>query len=51
LGLWLLAIRRSEEADDWNTFYARWDKAGRIMEHLFLSWIRFVKFKLPCCRF
>jgi hypothetical protein len=41
LGLWLLASQRSDkDKDDWNTFYARWERAGRILEHLFLSRIR-----------
>ncbi|KAH7912065.1 hypothetical protein BJ138DRAFT_842915 [Hygrophoropsis aurantiaca] len=40
LGLWLLTTTRSEEADDWTRFYARWEHAGRILEHLFLAKIR-----------
>ncbi|ETW79673.1 hypothetical protein HETIRDRAFT_247075, partial [Heterobasidion irregulare TC 32-1] len=40
MGLWLLTGRRSAEADDWKTFYDRWERAGRILEHLFLSRIR-----------
>jgi len=43
LGLWLLTTTRSERNDDWNTFYARWERAGRILEHLFLSRIRYVR--------
>lgn len=39
-GLWLLSVRRSSDTDDWNSFYSRWESAGRIMEHLFLSWLR-----------
>lgn len=42
LGLWLLTTQRVEEKDDWTTFYARWERTGRILEHLFLSNIRFV---------
>ncbi|OBZ74292.1 hypothetical protein A0H81_05232 [Grifola frondosa] len=30
----------SEDTDDWSTFYSRWERAGRIMEHLFLAHIR-----------
>lgn len=41
-GLWLLAAQRVEEKDDWSTFYDRWERSGRILEHLFLSRIRFV---------
>ncbi|KAI1790821.1 hypothetical protein LXA43DRAFT_1014163 [Ganoderma leucocontextum] len=40
LGLWLLTVNRSEDGEDWNTFYARWERAGRILEHLFLAHIR-----------
>ncbi|KAI0830049.1 hypothetical protein BC628DRAFT_1336821 [Trametes gibbosa] len=39
-GLWLLTTTRSEQGDDWSTFYARWEQAGRILEHLFLAHIR-----------
>jgi hypothetical protein len=39
-GLWLLTAQRAEERDDWSTFYARWEQAGRVLEHLFLSRIR-----------
>jgi hypothetical protein len=41
LGLWLLSAKRSDEKDNWSTLYARWERAGRILEHLFLSRIRF----------
>ena len=41
LGLWLLTAERSLDGDDWTTFYDRWDRAGRILEHLFLARIRF----------
>lgn len=44
VGLWLLSTHRSEESDDWSTFYARWERAGRVLEHVFLCWIRFVPF-------
>ncbi|KAG1750436.1 uncharacterized protein EDB91DRAFT_1078472 [Suillus paluster] len=40
LGLWLLTATRTEPTDNWTTFYARWERAGRILEHLFLSRIR-----------
>ena len=42
LGLWLLTASRSEPSDDWDAFYARWERAGRILEHLFLCRIRSV---------
>jgi hypothetical protein len=40
-GLWLLTCDDSTEGDDWSAFYDRWDRAGRILEHLFLARIRF----------
>ncbi|KAG2125749.1 hypothetical protein DEU56DRAFT_564087 [Suillus clintonianus] len=40
LGLWLLSATKSEPTDNWTTFYARWERAGRILEHLFLARIR-----------
>ena len=39
-GLWLLIAHRVDDKDDWSTFYARWERTGRILEHLFLSRIR-----------
>ncbi|KAF9221788.1 hypothetical protein BS17DRAFT_757214 [Gyrodon lividus] len=45
LGLWLLTATRSEQSDDWTKFYARWERAGRIMEHLFLSRLREESFR------
>jgi hypothetical protein len=39
-GLWLLTAHRVEDKDDWKTFYARWERTGRMLEHLFLSRIR-----------
>ena len=42
LGLWLLTAKRSEDGEDWNSFYSRWERAGRILEHLFLAHIRYV---------
>ena len=40
LGLWLLTAQRSQASDDWSSFYTRWERAGRILEHLYLSYIR-----------
>lgn len=40
LGLWLLTAERSTPGDDFLAFYDKWDKHGRILEHLFLSHIR-----------
>ncbi|KAL0566441.1 hypothetical protein V5O48_015574, partial [Marasmius crinis-equi] len=40
LGLLLLSSQRSESGDDWQTFYNRWERNGRILEHLFLSQLR-----------
>jgi hypothetical protein len=45
LGLWLLSAQRFDPKDDWPTFYTRWERAGLILEHLFLARIRFV---FPC---
>jgi len=39
-GLWLLTAHRVEDKDDWQTFYAKWERTGRMLEHLFLSRIR-----------
>ncbi|KAH9887019.1 hypothetical protein C8Q73DRAFT_269139 [Cubamyces lactineus] len=39
-GLWLLTTKRSEQGDDWVSFYSRWERAGRTLEHLFLAHIR-----------
>ncbi|OAX38409.1 hypothetical protein K503DRAFT_800479 [Rhizopogon vinicolor AM-OR11-026] len=49
LGLWVLSATRSEQNDNWDAFYARWERAGRILEHLFLSRIREenFNFRLP----
>ena len=41
-GLWLLDARRVEDKDDWRTFYVRWERTGRMLEHLFLARIRCV---------
>jgi hypothetical protein len=40
LGLWLLTQERNAEEDDWGSFYSRWEKMGRMLEHLFLAKIR-----------
>lgn len=48
-GLWLLTVPRVHDNDDWTTFYANWERAGRILEHLFLSRIRdeAVRLRMP----
>jgi Domain of unknown function (DUF1708) len=40
-GLWLLTSEHSTESHEWSAFYERWERAGRILEHLFLARIRF----------
>lgn len=40
LGIWLLVATRADASEDWNQFYARWERAGRILEHLFLARLR-----------
>ncbi|KAF6756240.1 hypothetical protein DFP72DRAFT_295790 [Ephemerocybe angulata] len=39
-GLWLLNTHRVETKDDWRSFYARWEVAGRQLEHIFFARIR-----------
>ncbi|KAF6746226.1 hypothetical protein DFP72DRAFT_923456 [Ephemerocybe angulata] len=39
-GLWLLNTHRVETKDDWRSFYARWEVAGRQLEHVFFARIR-----------
>jgi hypothetical protein len=39
-GFWLLTSRRATGAEDWNSFYARREVSGRMLEHLFLSRLR-----------
>ncbi|KAF5329545.1 hypothetical protein D9619_009366 [Psilocybe cf. subviscida] len=39
-GIWLLTARQIEDKDDWFSFYARWERTGRQLEHLFLARIR-----------
>lgn len=41
-GLWLLTTTRSQDSDDWSAFYSRWERAGRILEHVFLAYVRCV---------
>ena len=40
-GFWLLTARRAAETEDWISFYTRWETSGRMLEHLFLSWLRY----------
>jgi Domain of unknown function (DUF1708) len=41
-GLWLLTCSEdSTEGHEWSALYERWERAGRILEHLFLARIRF----------
>ncbi|KAJ6604291.1 hypothetical protein DFH09DRAFT_1442563 [Mycena vulgaris] len=40
LGLWIISTPRVTQGEDCLTFYAKWDKWGRILEHLFLARIR-----------
>lgn len=47
MGLWLVAACRSESRDGWVSFYERWEKAGRVLEHMFLARIRSVH-STPC---
>lgn len=39
-GLWLLSTERVDSSEDWAAFYKRWERAGRILEHLFLAHVR-----------
>lgn len=39
-GFWLLAARRATGTEDWSSFYTRWEISGRMLEHLFLAWLR-----------
>ena len=39
-GFWLLSAHRATGTEDWNSFYTRWEVSGRMLEHLFLSWLR-----------
>lgn len=49
--LWLLLSKRAEETDDWTSFYARWERSGRILEHLFLAYVRYASWTLRCYAF
>ncbi|KAL1745243.1 hypothetical protein HDZ31DRAFT_19498, partial [Schizophyllum fasciatum] len=40
IGLWFLTSQRVGDEDDFAAFYARWERMGRILEHLFLARIR-----------
>lgn len=51
LGLWLLTPERSKPDYDFISFYNQWDKQGRILEHIFLSYIRFVLGPFPASCF
>ena len=39
-GFWLLTGSRAAGTEDWNSFYTRWEVSGRMLEHLFLAWLR-----------
>jgi hypothetical protein len=39
-GLWLVSAERAKASKDWAEFYKRWERAGRILEHLFLVHLR-----------
>lgn len=44
LGYWvLIGGKRTDEEDDWEKFYERWEAAGRVLEHVFLAYVRYVK--------
>ncbi|KAF9791879.1 hypothetical protein BJ322DRAFT_983661, partial [Thelephora terrestris] len=49
-GFWLLSARRAEGTEDWNSLYTRWEVSGRMLEHLFLSWLRDEDTKRPLPR-
>jgi hypothetical protein len=36
--------REAQWVDGWEEFYKQWEKAGRVLEHLFLARIRCVSF-------
>ena len=46
LGLWLLTNQRVAVGEDWAAFYKRWERAGRMLEHLFLAHVRYVALSL-----
>ncbi|PSR71622.1 hypothetical protein PHLCEN_2v12475 [Hermanssonia centrifuga] len=39
-GLWLVAAQRTKVGEEWAEFYKRWERAGRVLEHLFLAHLR-----------
>lgn len=39
LGYWLLSTRTVRDSE-WTSFYQDWEAAGRIMEHIFLAYLR-----------
>ena len=39
-GFWLLTTHRATGTEDWSSFYTRWEASGRMLEHVFLSWLR-----------
>jgi hypothetical protein len=43
LGYWLLSTRTRKE--DWKGFYDDWEAAGRILEHLFLAYLRQARYR------
>ncbi|KAF9648113.1 hypothetical protein BDM02DRAFT_3072759, partial [Thelephora ganbajun] len=49
-GFWLLTARRGAGTEDWKSFYMRWEVSGRMLEHLFLSWLRDENTKRPLPR-
>lgn len=43
IALWLLDPQGSRTGKTWSELYEKWEKAGRMLEHLFLAHIRFVR--------
>lgn len=41
-GLWLLSAERAQASENWSEFYKRWERAGRVFEHVFLAHVRCV---------
>ncbi|TDL27000.1 hypothetical protein BD410DRAFT_763278, partial [Rickenella mellea] len=39
-GQYLLTGNKTDNINDWAAFYAQWERAGRILEHLFLAHLR-----------
>lgn len=46
IGLRLVAASRSKSRDGWVSFYERWEKVGRVLGHLLLARIRYVRYDL-----